>query len=717
MQTNVLKPSPGVTPLPILRGRLAGAWAGAVPQRQFLTYLMVGVCTLVFLVYLPALSARARFLDDRRYVVDNRLVQNPSWTSVRRFFTEVWTPSTVKGYYQPLTMVSLMVDRFFAGPSDSMRVYHRTSLLLHVANTALVAVLLYRLFGQPLVAAGVALLFGLHPITVESVCWISERKTVLASFFALWSLILYVRFAREGKAKFYVGCFLTYLLALLSKPITVPLPAMMLLMDYWPLGRINRKAVTEKLPLFVLGTFFAVITYVSQSHTAPVFLPGHYNPLHVPVILCHNIFFYLYHLVWPVGLSAYYGFPSPMNLSHPMVLAGVVGTCILIPLLVVSRRWTPAMLTGWLIFFVMILPAMGIISVTPVIAADRYAYLPSLGFLLALAALLMWLLRRGQERASTWRYVGVASIVLVLAAGEGLATRRYLRYWQDTRTLHEYLLAKSPRSSMLHSNLAMELMSRGDMDGAVEHYRQALTFSPKDNVARYNLARALSRLPDKSDEAIQRYQEVLEASPALAVKAHLNIGNIFLSKGQLDEAIQHYRQAIDLKADLAEAHCNLGKMLTLTGQAQEGLDHLRRAVEIRPGFVLALQDLAWFLATDPNEEIRDPNEAVQLGERARALTRGRDVQVLDVLAAAYASDRQYTKAVETTEGAYKMAKRMRNNDLAGQIEERLRLYRQGFPYREDPRVQLDRLLARTKKNQAEHLEQDGQDNDLQEVSE
>ena len=140
------------------------------------------------------------------------------------------------------------------------------------------AVLLYLLFGRALVAAVVALSFGLHPISVESVCWIAERKTVLATFFALWSLIAYVRFTRESKTRFYVACVATYLLALLSKPITVPLPAMMLLMDYWPLDRLCRKTVVEKLPLFALAAVFGVITYISQSRTTTVYLPGDYNP-------------------------------------------------------------------------------------------------------------------------------------------------------------------------------------------------------------------------------------------------------------------------------------------------------------------------------------------------------------------------------------------------------------------------------------------------------
>ncbi|MCL5282246.1 MAG: hypothetical protein M1376_20365 [Planctomycetes bacterium] len=246
----------------------------SVAQGRVLACLTVCVCLFVLVVYLPTLSAQAMLFDDIQYVKNNPLVQNPSWESVRRFFDEVWRPSTVRGYYQPLTMVSLMVDRYLAAGPDDVSPYHRTNLLLHLGNATLLAVLIYLLFDEPVVAAGVALLFGVHPMTVDSVSWLSERKTLLASFFALISLILYVRFAQRRRTGFYLGCVSAYVLALLCKPITVPLPAMMLLMDYWPLDRFGRRSVAEKLPLFAVGGVFAIITYVSQGNAGGVHWPA-----------------------------------------------------------------------------------------------------------------------------------------------------------------------------------------------------------------------------------------------------------------------------------------------------------------------------------------------------------------------------------------------------------------------------------------------------------
>jgi hypothetical protein len=205
------------------------------------------VCFVVTAAHWPALSAKAISIDDDQYLVDNLLVQNPSIESARRFLTEVLEPSTVRGYYQPLSMISLMCDYALGGRPANLRQFHRTSLALHTVNTALVIVLLYLLFGRPLIAAGVGLLFGVHPMTVEPIPWVGERKTLLAAFFALWCLILYVRFARKGSRRVYFGCVVTYVLALMSKPTSTPLPVLMLLIDYWPLKRLNRRTLLEKL--------------------------------------------------------------------------------------------------------------------------------------------------------------------------------------------------------------------------------------------------------------------------------------------------------------------------------------------------------------------------------------------------------------------------------------------------------------------------------------
>ena len=216
-------------------------------KNEFLASLVIVTCVAVFVVHWPALSAKALSFDDGQYLTENVLVQNPGWRSVQRFLTEVLKPSTVGGYYQPLSMISLMTDYALGGRPDNLRPFHSTSLALHVANTALIIVLLYLLFGRPWIAAAVGLLFGVHPMTVESIPWVGERKTLLAAFFALWCLILYVRYTRRNTWQLYVSCFVMYVLALLSKPTSLPVPVLMLLMDYWPLNRWRPKVIIGKM--------------------------------------------------------------------------------------------------------------------------------------------------------------------------------------------------------------------------------------------------------------------------------------------------------------------------------------------------------------------------------------------------------------------------------------------------------------------------------------
>jgi tetratricopeptide (TPR) repeat protein len=666
--------------------------------RQVLVYLLVAVGAVVFLVFLPALSARAVFLDDTAYVADNPLVTNPGWHSVRRFFTEVLQPSSVRGYYQPLTMVSLMADYALAGPTGGLRAFHQTSLLLHVGNTALVIVLLYLLFGEPWVATGVGLLFGLHPLAVDSVCWLSERKTVLATFFALGSVIAYVRFVRTSRRRHALACLLLYVLALLSKPITVPLPVALLLLDGWPLRRLSRPAVVEKLPLLALAAVFAVVTYVSQGRTAPIILPGRYPVLHVPLILCHNIVFYLWKLVWPLHLSPHYGLPRPFSLAHPMILAGVIGTGVLLTLLLMSLRRTRALLTGWLIFFVILSPALGIVSVTPVIAANRYAYLPAVGLLLVLAAGLSRLSGPARGRHAVVR-AAVTAAVLFAAGAESLATRDYLRHWRDTQSLYEYMLTVTPDEAILHNGLGSALALQGRADAAIAHYRRALQLAPRLALAHFNLAVTLSESPDTRDEAAEHYRRVLALEPA-NYEAHLNLGTLLCVQGRLEEAVAHYTRVVQIHPDCALGRYDLGKILAATDRPQEGIAQLRAALKLAPEDLRVLKDLAWLLATHPSTPVRQPQEALALAQRARTLTGGRDPEALDALAAAYAGQGRYAEAVATARQAYASAVRLRNEPLAGRLQERLQLYQWECPYYENPRVPLDRLLAQTGKKQA-----------------
>ena len=582
--------------------------------------LIVAVCAIVLIAHWPALSSRALSFDDYQYLVENAPVQNPGWESARRFLTEVLNPSTVGGYYQPLAMISLMLDSASGGSPDNLRPYHRTSLALHIINTALIIVLLYLLFDRIWIAAAAGLLFGVHPMTVEPTAWVGERKTLLAALFSLLSLVLYVSYVRKNKKGFYAGSLAAYILALMSKPTSTPLPLVMLLMDYWPLIRTSnikyqisklRKGINlilEKIPFFAIGGISAAITYISQSQSAGTLERSSYGPLRIPLILCHNIVFYLYKIVWPVNLSSHYAFPKSLSISNPMVLAGVIGTVVLIVLLAFSLRRTHAALIGWLIFFIAILPTMQIIGFSNVITSDKFAYLPSIGLLMILAQFLIWLSRT----VNAARYTLITIGLLVLAGFETAGTRKYLVHWRDTISLCEYMLRLTPEASSVHDMLGVALLEQSRFDEAAEHFRRALKTGEEHYKLYNNLGSALQS-SGKLDEAIFYYHQALQIDPDYA-KAHYNLGMAMVEQGKLDEAAEQFRLALKSKPDYAEAHNNLGNVLQSQGKPGEAIGHFRQAIKINPRFIEAYNNLANALGAQGklDEAISSYRQALQI---------------------------------------------------------------------------------------------------------
>jgi len=648
-----------------------------VSKIGLVTTLIIVVCAAVLYVHWPALSAKAMSFDDNQYLTNNVLVKNPSLTSAKRFLTEILSPSTVEGYYQPLTMISLMLDYALGGRENNLLPFHRTSLILHIANTALIIVLLYLLFGQPWTAAAVGLLFGVHPMTVEPIPWVGERKTLLAAFFSLWSLIFYVysrkaHHARRTTVPLYIGSFIAYLLALMSKPTSIPLPVVMLLLDYWPLNRLKppdnieriahkkeksetsytlyaiRYPLLEKVPFFALGGISAIITYISQSQTAATVSPAAFGAKRILLILCHNIIFYPSKMIWPVNLSSHYAFPEPMALSHPMVLAGVIGTFILILLLLFSLRWTRAPLTGWLIFFIAIFPTMGAVGFTNVIAADKFAYLPAIGLLMMLASFLAWFLRR----KSATGYIAVTVIVLTLAAAESISARQYLVHWRDTIGFYRYMLSLTPDAAAVNNNLGLALQAQNKLDEAMACYQKSLRSMPDYAESHNNLAAALFRKGD-IDGAVSHYQQAIRLKPNYA-EARNNIGSLFLQQNKLTEAITHFQKASMLKPDNPDIYYNLGIANKRLGSLDTAAEYFRKALILRPDDIEVCCELAMILLKQ-----NKPKEALAFALRAADLTKYKDIPALELLASAYAAAGQFDNAAKTKQQIeqYKQAQR------------------------------------------------------------
>ena len=666
----------------------------AIDQSQLNLFVWLALAAMVItaLVYWPSLASRAVSFDDHQYVLDNPLVKNPSAKSVERFFTEVLRPSSVAGYYQPLAMTSLMLDVAMGGGRENFTPFHATSLALHVLNAGLLTILLFQLFGRAWPAAAAGLLFGLHPLTIEPIPWIGERKTLLAAFFAFGSLVFYVGFVkttlREWRATLYSASLIFFILALLSKPTVVPLSVMLLLLDFWPLGRLNRRAVMEKIPFFVLSAGFAVITVVSQSRASTISMPTEQTAFRVPLIICHNIVFYLAKAVWPTNLSSHYPFPQPLNFSQPMIVVGVIGTCIVLPALAVSLKWTRALATGWLVFLVAALPTMQIIGFSDVIASDKYAYFPSVGLLLMLA----WALTRISISPSGSARRGAIVVVAILIITEALTTRKNLAVWKDTETHYSYMIRLEPNAASLHNNLALELADMKRFAEALIHYRKAIELKPGDERTITNLGTALAK-SGRRDEAIELYRQALKDLPQ-CYSIHLNLGvflaetgkneeateqfriarlqkpdsaealtnfaNGLYTQGQYEEAARGYREAMEVRPDIADIHNNLAVCLDLLGQKEEALQHYQAAVKLDPDHIGARQNLASRLAeagrlVEASDLLRDvlrrepANQMAQFVYAQLLAYQGQTAEAIAMLKKVLAADRDFQPAAELLE--------------------------------------------------------------------
>lgn len=625
------------------------------PNRRILlpAILILVVEAAVLITYWPVLSSEALYIDDAQYLTRNHLVQKPGWTSTERFFTEVLHPSTVRGYYQPLAMVSLMLDYGIAGSTENLRPFRRTSLILHCVNTALVILLLYLLFDQIWIAAAVGLLFGVHPVAIESIAWLAERKTVLAAMFALCCLVMYLRYVRRRKWTLYGACLAAYVLALLTKPTATPVPLLLLLLDWWPLRRLSKRAVLEKIPFLLIGGISAIVTVVSQARSASLISPREHSPLTAVLTLCHNIVFYPFKLLWPAKLSWFYPFPEPLSLSHPMVLAGVIGTGLLIVLLLLSLRRTRALVAGWLFFFVAIFPTMGVVGFTVMIAADRFVYLPMIGFLLSVTWVLSRLWHGGSySRARTARRVAIVVGLATVATSEALATRHYLAHWKDSESLYRYLVTLAPQVPVLrtdlgnalrrqdrfeeaiveyqaalridptwtdaHHNLGMTLYLQGHNEEAVMHARAALRSNVDVHTTHNNLGLALINL-GKRDEGMAHLLEAVKLEPEYA-EGHYNLGVEFLSEGQVDKAIEHLERALYIRPHYADAHVYMGGAWSAKGRVDTAITHYREAIRLDPTSYAAHNNLGIALAEQGETEaaIRAYTEAIRLQPRAIA---------------------------------------------------------------------------------------------------
>lgn len=598
----------------VIPGPLAAALIAAV------------VAVAVAAVHWPVLSAQATSFDDDLYVTGNALVQDPGWTSLSRFFGEILNPSSVRGYYQPLTMTSLMLDWALGGRADDLSAFHRTSLALHMANSVLVAwcafFLLRRQGGGDAVvviaAATGGLLFGLHPLNVDAVAWVSERKTPLAAFFALLSVLGYVLAARSGLRRHLAWSLVAFAGALLAKPTATTLPVLLLLLNLWPLRRWGRGVVLETIPYFVIAAVSTYITTRSQSTAADVVLAGDRTASDAVLLFCSNLAFYFQKFIVPTGLSIASARPYPLSLENPAVRSGVAGFALVAVSAAISLRWSRAWAVGVAFFTAAILPALGIIEFTWMNTAAKYAYLPMVGLVLPLAAAVMAIGRR-VSAAGGLVLKGPAAVAAVCLLGilsvEAIGTRRRIAEWRDRATLFESMVRIQPENGAALNELAGVRFHEGRIDEAEALYRRAIEAAPANSFARVNLGIFLAQA-GRFDEAWPWFHSGIEIRPREPAFRR-QFGSALVRAGLREDAVAQYLEAVRLAPEFDDARLELANVLADISRFHEAAEHLRELLGRRPDRAPAWNSLGTVL-----KSIGDLPAAVECFQRAVELDPG-----------------------------------------------------------------------------------------------
>jgi len=546
------------------------------------------ICTLLVAATLSVYGQVARHdfvnFDDDMYVYENpRVRAGLTWDGVAWAFTTMGESN-----WHPLTWLSHMLDcQLFGLKAGS---HHLVNVFLHILNSVLLYLILGRMTGAPWRSAMVTALFALHPLHVESVAWVSERKDVLSTLFFLLTLWAYAQYAGRPSLPRYglvLGCLA---LGLTAKPMLVTVPFVLLLLDYWPLersGEGNRgpsasRLIVEKVPLFVLVAASSLATFVAQQRGGAV-SSIHAIPLgsRIENALASYVA-YIGKMLWPARLAVFYPYrdtvPAIQWVAAAVTLAGITVFVIW-----VGRRWR-YLAVGWLWYMGTLVPVIGLVQVGEQSMADRYTYVPLIGLFLMGVWGMADLVERGQ-RGRTALAATAGGVLLACMVGAWVR----VGHWRDEVNLFEQALKVTEGNALAHNNLGLALQKRGRTEEAIRHYREALRIDPALFNAHGNLGNAL-REQGKGEEGMRHYEEALRINPASA-KAHNNLGIYYYLSGDYEKAIQHYEEALRIDPEIAEIHNNLGIPYYLSGDYEKAIQHYEEALRIDPGYADAHYNL------------------------------------------------------------------------------------------------------------------------------
>jgi tetratricopeptide (TPR) repeat protein len=622
--------------------------SGNRPARLNTCWMVLGVClflvAITWLVFGQTLRHEFVNYDDDDYVVRNAQVSRGlTLDGIAWSFTHVHSSN-----WHPLTWISHMLDCQFYGLNPGG--HHLSNVLLHAATAILLFLVLRQMTGTLWRSAFVAALFAIHPLRVESVAWVAERKDILSGLFFMLTLGAYVRYARAPWSPLRYGLvILLFAVGLMCKPMLVTVPFVLLLLDYWPLNRFAlpgqtgqrpqslRRLILEKLPLLGLGLASCAITLFAQKDSmAPITRLPLLLRLSNAVVSCTD---YLRQMFWPTDLAVLYPWEAARLGSLNTVISIALLAVISVVVFVLRRR--RYLVTGWLWYLIMLGPVIGILQVGNQARADRYTYLPQIGLYL----LVIW---AAVDLCTGWRYrrVLLTSLCSVILVALILSARVQAAYWRDSETLWSHALACTTDNIIAEGNLGKACYDKGKPREAMAYFQNSLRINPRQ------------------------------------APIHSSLGVFFLEMGRIDESLAHLQTAVEIEPNYEDAHFNLGNTYLQMGQAKEALVHYNKALEIDPNDTQALNNMAWILATWPDAPTRDAAKAVELAERADSLTRGASPMISATLAAAYAEAARFAEAVKTGQRALQLATAESNAPRAASIRTQIETYQSGAAFRD-----------------------------------
>lgn len=551
-------------------------------QSQVLVCLAIAALTLV--VYWQVQCNQFLLWDDRAYIVEN-----PHVRTGLSLENAIWAFRTANvSYWHPLAWLSHMLDCELYGLNP--RGHHLNALLLHTLNSLLLFVVLQKMTGALWKSALVAAIFSVHPLRIESVAWVSERKDVLGTFFWMTTLLAYIGYTRQKGRLHYLLVLFSFGLVLMTKATLVTLPFVLLLLDYWPLGRGGvrssstslRRLLLEKLPLFLLAVTSGAVTLFTSGNV------GALNPYGLPLKFqvgnaLVSYVKYMAKMVWPSNLSFLYPHPlDTLPLWEPIVSLGVLAAVSILCLRQLRRR--PYLAVGWFWYLGTLVPVIGFWQVGAQAMADRFTYVPHVGLLIGS----IWLL---SSLTSKWRprvfFLSLASGLVIFLLS--MSTYHQLRYWRDSTSLFSRALHVTSNNYLAHHLLGSVLLGEGRLEEALSQFSESHRIRPGFVPSLYNMGVIMSG-SGRLDEAAEFYLKGLKIDPNDA-SIHNNLGNIYARQGKVKDAVESLTTALRIRPDFALAHNNLANLLLQEGEREKAIEHYNIALQIEPEFKEARYNL------------------------------------------------------------------------------------------------------------------------------